>query len=1125
MENVTSKAADNHAQDPIISITNQELKEQGSDSNNWGSINDSTLLRAIDGPETATHVTMVDTDKDTDEDTDEDDGVDQDIKMDDVHIPILNPTKTPIPILGTVPSTVTVPVQSITTDWGSMNDSQFISLVNKISQSRANATLDGNAGGESIANQTTNVDVYGAGELGNSSPQLLINTSKLVSERLDIDDTRDINSHNLLSSPLLLAQNVVDLSSHSDTIEGTTKEDLEDADKFAFDDYEGYFQAKKQKQDIQGEQLSKFLKQNNSSTDDYPPIFANCAIHVNGRTDPDILQLRKMIVLFGGKYVHFLSNKSSATHIVAESLPPRKRIKYGNCKVVSPKWIVDSIREKNLLPWSDYRLKQLAEYGQQPIPFARASDIPKVEASPIPEDQELPVIENAVLKEGNKTEAIAVADADFENGIESEYVEDVDISGEDDLRNEVMSQELKSAGVDANHPNFLKVFFSKSRLHHLSTWKSELRSNFLNKAINILKAKDSEMSTSKERVILHVDFDCFFATVSAQLHVPPIDINSVPCCVTHGGGSADVSSCNYIARDYGVKNGMWMSQAKKLCPNIIALPYQFDEYEIRSKMFYDTLLSMDIDSILPVSVDEALLDITTMCETDDSNIFDVVKNVKDQLDTLTCCTVSCGVGKNVLLAKLALREAKPDGVFVVPQGESEMMNFLDTVDVKQLPGMGRKLFTKFESLLPGKSDITLAALRAVGKMVLINTFGNKMGEKLYEYSRGIDNTSIDILGEPEKFLRKSISIDINWGIRFEKDSQVESFLFQLSKELNKRLLDAGMVGTFLTLKLAIRHPDSPVEPAKYMGMGKCTFLTKSARLGVCTREIGVISMELKFLLRFLNINAKELRGIGISMTKLVPDDQAAAQYTNQMRLPFKFEGKKKATILKDVPEVEHIIYQEKPTMKVKRDDIFNVRSPERKAPVNRGAIHQIESQEIDWEVFDNLPPNLQMEIKNELRRRRLRASPKKQKPLTNGRDITTLLSPQKKTPNPSRFHQMDVGITPEKIREQQKKDITFQGLSIHEDYKIIQKVLEWMYFTLSDGNVIDDTDMELFRDFMLKLIAADDLLRYLKILNLMSTHLQSANTSAGMYGRWCYELESLQNLLDQQSYTRFEFTF
>lgn len=975
-------------------------------------------------------------------------------------------------------------------DWGSLKDSEFISFVNKLSQSAADSTK--NLESEVTCNINSEREIH---------RDFIEKTGSVQISKIPHQD--------ILSSPVLVAQDhsETDIDTDPDLaedengeiseLEPTMEEELKDADKYAFETHHDYFAAKNIKQQEQNQELSEFLKKSNGSTHEYPPLFENCKIHVNGRTDPDILQLRKMIVLYGGAYVHYLSSKSSVTHIVAESLPPRKRVQYGNCKVVSPKWIVESISAKKLLNWADYRLEQLGDFGQRPIKFHAKKTVEE-------EGNEEKHDNNEVFNEKDDAD-----DADDDNAIDLESKGDF-----------LLSQELQKSGVDAKHEDFLRIFFSKSRLHHLSTWKSELRSNFLSKAIEILQKKKKENTTerSTEKYILHVDFDCFFATVSAKSEVPPIDLSSVPCCVTHGGNSADISSCNYVARKYGVKNGMWMSRAKKLCPNIVSLPYQFEEYERVSKLFYEKLLSYDIDSILPVSIDEALVDITTMCKNGDSNVLNILKKIKHELDSITNCTVSCGCGKNVLLAKLALRKAKPNGIFLVPDDESSILNFLDNINVTLLPGFGWKLNKKLEKIIePVNGEVTLKALRKVEKSTVNATFGLKMGEKLFNYARGLDDTSIDIIAEPEKYLRKSVSIDINWGIRFAADAEVELFLHRLSKELNKRLIDIDMIGSNLTLKLSIRHPDAPIEPAKYLGMGLCTFVSKSARLGVATREVGVLSSELKYLWRYLNVEPKELRGVGVGMTRLAKSEQSSVVIDNQMKLQFK---KRENPLKKEIKKSDSNLYAQSPILKPSsssRKD--NTISPHRAAEKL-----DITDNMIDWDVFSNLPSELQFEIKEELRRRRLQASPKKRRTHERDTDIAILLSPKKKRSQEVKPVEMASLVSPEKIREEREKQLIFQGIHVSDEAKIIEKILYWISYTLDEKQPVSEKDLELFNDFMIKLISTNDLLRFVRIIEAMEVYLE-CNVCKFGYSSWNLIIENLRELLNQQSYINFEYTF
>ena len=101
------------------------------------------------------------------------------------------------------------------------------------------------------------------------------------------------------------------------------------------------------------------------------------------------------------------------------------------------------------------------------------------------------------------------------------------------------------------NPDFLKSYFDQSRLHHLSTWKADLK----NQMMKLLASQRPRRAKSTgPRWIMHVDFDCFFCNVSL---VSRPELKEKPVCVGHGGArSGEIASCNYPARKFGIHNGM-----------------------------------------------------------------------------------------------------------------------------------------------------------------------------------------------------------------------------------------------------------------------------------------------------------------------------------------------------------------------------------------------------------------------------------------------------------------------------------------------------------------------------------------------------------------------------------------
>lgn len=136
---------------------------------------------------------------------------------------------------------------------------------------------------------------------------------------------------------------------------------------------------------------------------------------------------------------------------------------------------------------------------------------------------------------------------------------------------------------------FIKSYFEHSRLHFIGTWKMRIEAFTLKhkhagpKPIRT-RTKASGYSIPEicqlggERVILHIDMDCFFASV-ALLTRP--ELKEVPFVVCHSGNAnstAEISCANYPARKFGIHAGSFISSALELCPSLTVVPYQFQQY-------------------------------------------------------------------------------------------------------------------------------------------------------------------------------------------------------------------------------------------------------------------------------------------------------------------------------------------------------------------------------------------------------------------------------------------------------------------------------------------------------------------------------------------------------------------
>lgn len=522
----------------------------------------------------------------------------------------------------------------------------------------------------------------------------------------------------------------------------------------------------------------------------------------------------------------------------------------------------------------------------------------------------------------------------------------------------------------AVNPEFLKQYYEESRLHHLSSWKADLKSKL--QALAAEKTSSQKLRQKRRsgsrRYILHVDFDSFFAAVSLKKHPQYVD---KPVVVAHGGGSgSEIASCNYPARKFGVKNGMWMKSAQALCPDLKVLPYDFKAYEEASRSFYEVI--MDTDGIVQsVSVDEALVDVTNECTefgeggdgTYENSIWreqakadEIAHNIRDKVKEITGCAVSVGIGGNILLAKVALRKAKPAGQYHVKP--NEVLDFMNGLLVQDLPGVAHSIGGKLEEI-----GVKLVKdVRELSKEKLISTLGLKTGQKIWDYARGIDRVEVG-----EQVIRKSVSAEVNWGIRFVTQEQADEFVQSLCEELHKRLVNENVKGRQLTMKIMRRAADAPLDPPKHMGHGKCDTYNKSVVLGVATNESQILGREAISIMRGWGFSPGELRGIGVQVQKLEPLKGPAESplFNSQKRLQFKASYSPKSPTRREA-SVEDFESPQKPhtaTPHLAASLSMDISpSGKRRQPLNTLGTQFVLPTQADPDVLAELPDDIRSKI-------------------------------------------------------------------------------------------------------------------------------------------------------------------
>ncbi|KTF94608.1 hypothetical protein cypCar_00026285 [Cyprinus carpio] len=410
-----------------------------------------------------------------------------------------------------------------------------------------------------------------------------------------------------------------------------------------------------------------------------------------------------------------------------------------------------------------------------------------------------------------------------------------------------------AAGAEAG---IISEFFSRSRLHHISTWRNEF-SEYVNALQSRSRAAGGAVFSGQEKLkklrancssgslmaapqvrqscILHVDMDCFFVSVAVR-HRP--DLKGKPVAVTSNRGPGRVAQrpganpqleFQYYQRKQqqyrkektdgdlemtpspqcdevpvmewiwqaGVRNGMFFGRAKQLCPDLQSVPYDFQAYKEVALSMYETLASYT-HNIEALSCDEALWNLLLYVWT----------------------------GASVFLCV----------------------------------GVGRSMSSKLTSL--GVS--TCGDLQQLSISRLQREFGPRTGQTLFRFCRGLDDRPVR--SEKE---RKSVSAEMNYNIRFTQVEEAESFLTNLSMEVQKRMEGAGLRGRRITLKVMMRKPGAPVEPAKYGGHGICDNFARSVLLAQPTDSGQLIAAEAIKLFYAMKLDVKDMRGVGLQVDQSV----------------------------------------------------------------------------------------------------------------------------------------------------------------------------------------------------------------------------------------------------------------
>ncbi len=283
--------------------------------------------------------------------------------------------------------------------------------------------------------------------------------------------------------------------------------------------------------------------------------------------------------------------------------------------------------------------------------------------------------------------------------------------------------------------------------------------------------------------------DAFFASVEQKVNPK---LRGKPIAVIGSGGKTVVTTRSYEARAFGVKTGMNVYEAKKLCPDLILVVGDNEKYTYTCGEL-SVIYSRYTPDIEIYSIDEAFLDVTTthhLFGGPESIGSSIKKEVKDKFGIN--CTV--GIAPNILMAKLASDIAKPDGLKWIKPEDSEAV--LKDLPVRELWGIGSATTERLEQL----GIRTCAELGKAPASLLRNKFGI-IGETLKHMGQGRCDRPLIVKEEDPKSIGHSITLPKDISDR----EAIKAELLKLSSMVGRRARKHGFAGKKITL--TIRYSD------------------------------------------------------------------------------------------------------------------------------------------------------------------------------------------------------------------------------------------------------------------------------------------------------------------------------
>ncbi|MBJ14790.1 MAG: DNA polymerase IV [Euryarchaeota archaeon] len=299
----------------------------------------------------------------------------------------------------------------------------------------------------------------------------------------------------------------------------------------------------------------------------------------------------------------------------------------------------------------------------------------------------------------------------------------------------------------------------------------------------------------KERIIIHCDLDAFFASVEILHHGFPEDepliIGSDPM---QGRGRGIVSTCNYAAREYGVRSAMPISEAWRRCPGHPFGPARFIRgtrslYSMASRRVMK-ILRNDADTFEQASIDEAYLDVSEKVDGDWDEAMALARRLQRAIQAKVGLTASFGIGSTRIIAKMSSEVNKPNGIHrVLPD---EIQAFFESRSVRDVPGIGPKT----ANVLAEWGITTMDEAVELGELALARMTSHRFASWILRVVEGSTSNEVSPLRS-----RRSIGKERTFSVDQSDHEHVLDVLEQLTIGVLKKAQLEGIAGRLAEVKI------------------------------------------------------------------------------------------------------------------------------------------------------------------------------------------------------------------------------------------------------------------------------------------------------------------------------------